>query len=129
MNKKFRSSLAVLLCVLLALSSLVLTASAAGAKKDYTIVSPYATVDWDSWTGYKGSLHTHSTLSDADTSLRDMIFGAYNQGFDFLAFSDHGVTGKAWNEDPVLRVFYTYQAILGLDRSPLTDDAPKANLN
>ncbi|MBR6361005.1 MAG: hypothetical protein IKS04_04355, partial [Clostridia bacterium] len=79
------------------------TAAPAAAKQDYTIDSPYKDVVWSgdgAWGAYKGNLHTHSFVSDAEVDYRDMILEYYNQGYDFLAMTDHGVTGKPWNEKP-----------------------------
>ena len=61
---------------------------AAFAKGGYRIVSPYEDVIWDgenAWGAYKGNLHTHSTVSDAEMDFNEMILEHYRQGFDFLA--------------------------------------------
>lgn len=95
------------------------------AKSDYTIVSPYEDVIWsgdNAWGAYKGSLHTHSTVSDAEVDYNDMIFEHYRQGYDFLAMTEHGVTGKAWNEEPVHLPLYLYQYITGHKTTKLTDE-------
>ncbi|MBQ7546866.1 MAG: hypothetical protein IJT41_07870 [Clostridia bacterium] len=114
--------LCMLLCAALMCGSLVIAASAAS---DYTIVSPYADVVWDgdnAWGAYKGNLHTHSTFSDAEMDLNEMILEHYNQGFDFLAMTDHGVTGTPWNVAPARLPLYWYQYILGYKQTPLTDE-------
>ncbi|MBQ7596290.1 MAG: hypothetical protein IJU45_06470 [Clostridia bacterium] len=95
------------------------------AKSDYTIVSPYEDVVWSgegAWGAYKGNLHTHSTVSDAEVDYNEMIIEHYNQGFDFLAMTDHGVTGKAWNEEPTHLPLYLYQYIVGNKTTKLTDE-------
>ncbi len=92
------------------------TAAPAAAKQDYTIDSPYKDVVWSgdgAWGAYKGNLHTHSFVSDAEVDYRDMILEYYNQGYDFLAMTDHGVTGKPWNEKPTEIPLYLYQRIIG----------------
>ncbi|MBQ8227932.1 MAG: hypothetical protein IJZ88_02860 [Clostridia bacterium] len=91
-------------------------------EKDYTIVSPYADVEWGVTNEYKGNLHTHSTYSDANESLVDTILEHYEQGFDFVAMTDHGVTGVAWNKKPYMRLLYSYQPLLGYKRDCFTDD-------
>ena len=114
--------LCMLLCAALMCGSLVIAASAAS---DYTIVSPYADVVWDgdnAWGAYKGNLHTHSTFSDAEMDLNEMILEHYNQGFDFLAMTDHGVTGTPWNVAPARLPLYWYQYLLGYKQTPLTDE-------
>lgn len=95
------------------------------AASDYRIVSPYAEVVWDgdgAWGAYKGNLHTHSTFSDAEMDLNEMILDHYEQGFDFLAMTDHGVTGTPWNEAPARLPLYWYQYLLGYKQTPLTDE-------
>ena len=112
----------ILLCALLILSVVSVPAFAA---EDYVIRSPYEDVVWsgeNAWKAYKGNLHTHSTVSDADTDLREMILDHYEQGFDFLAMTDHGVTGKAWNEEPTHLPLYLYQYIIGKKTTKLTDE-------
>lgn len=115
-----------ILSVLLALSLTVLSFSfCVSAEGDYTIVSPYEDVIWDgenAWGAYKGNLHTHSTASDANENLNTMIMEHYEQGFDFLAMTDHGVTGVEWNKKPYQRILYSYQMIIGNAVTPLTDE-------
>ena len=101
MSRKFLKVLSVVLCFAL-LSSFAVMASAEGTA-DYTIVNPYEDVIWEgenAWTGYKGSLHTHSTYSDATVTLKEMVMEYYNQGFGFLGMADHSVTGVEWNQAP-----------------------------
>ena len=114
-----------LFCVLFCITALFVWASPAYAASDYRIVSPYEQVIWDgddAWGAYKGNLHTHSTVSDAEMDLNEMILEHYKQGFDFLAMTDHGVTGKAWNEEPTHLPLYTYQYLAGRKTTPLTDE-------
>ena len=85
------------LCVILCFSVLIITAS---AENNYTIISPYSNVIWEgdnAWGAYKGTLHSHSTYSDADVDLATMVKEYYNQDYDFLANTDHGITGVDWN--------------------------------
>ncbi|MBQ3136831.1 MAG: hypothetical protein IJB74_05035 [Clostridia bacterium] len=85
----------------------------AGEEKEYTIISPYKDVIWEgenAWGAYKGTLHSHSTYSDADESLDVMVKEYYEQDYDFLANSDHGVTGTPWNEKQPFVPLYFYQA-------------------
>jgi len=67
-------------------------------KTKYTIVNPYASVDWDTWGVYKANLHTHSTNSDAEIPMADMVEAYYAKGYDILAMTDHGVIGYGWNK-------------------------------
>ena len=114
-----------ILCLLLCITGMLSWSVVAHAAADYTIVSPYAQVVWegdDAWNAYKGNLHTHSTFSDAEMDLNEMILEHYNQGFDFLAMTDHGVTGTPWNKAPVRLPLYWYQYLLGYKQTPLTDE-------
>ncbi len=91
----------------------------------YTIVSPYDEVVWEgdnAWGAYKGTLHTHTTYSDAELDLPIMIKGYYNRGFDFVANADHGVTGVEWNKEPARPILYLYQYLLGNKVNHLTDE-------
>lgn len=117
-----KKAISILLSALLILSVMAVPAFAAG---DYVINSPYEDVIWSgdgAWGAYKGNLHTHSTVSDADWDYRDTIIEHYNQGFDFIAMTDHGVTGKAWNEEPTHLPLYLYQYIAGNKTTKLTDE-------
>ncbi len=94
-------------------------------SNSYTIVSPYDKVVWEgdnAWGAYKGTLHTHTTYSDADLDLPTMIKGYYNRGFDFVANADHGVTGVEWNKEPARPLLYMYQYIIGNKVGHLTDE-------
>ena len=103
-TKKFIS----VICVVALLAGVLSTGVyAASADKDYTIISPYANVDW-SWNQYKADLHTHTTASDGRSTLKDMIETNYDYGFDIYAVSDHGLTSYSWTEQqviPALKVF------------------------
>ena len=120
--KKSIKVLSLILSVLM-LAQLSITVFAADAQ--YTIVSPYDKVVWegdDAWGAYKGTLHTHTTYSDAELDLPIMIKGYYNRGFDFVANADHGVTGVEWNKEPARLPLYLYQYVLGNKVNHLTDE-------
>ena len=113
--------ISLLLCVCLLGAVCIFTASAS----DYTIISPYSEVIWEgdgAWGAYKGTLHSHSTYSDADIDLATMIKEYYNQDYDFLANSDHGVTGVEWNRKQPTVALYLYQKLLGNKVAHLTDE-------
>ncbi len=118
-----KKALSIVLCALMLIPFGIMGAGA--AQSDYTIVSPYADVVWDgenAWGAYKGSLHSHTTYSDADVDLPTMVKGYYNRGYDFLANADHGVTGVEWNKEPAKVLLYTYQKLLGNTVECLTDE-------
>ncbi len=110
------------ICVLAMLAGVISTvAYAADAGKDYTIVNPYADVDW-SWEQYKTDLHTHTNASDGDDTLKDMLEVNYDYGFDIYAVSDHGTVNYSWtNQQPsaALKLFCAvkegYSDIVDLD--------------
>lgn len=118
--------ISILLAAILMLSVFALPSYAAD---NYVIVSPYEDVVWSgdgAWGAYKGNLHTHSTVSDADTDFNEMIIDHYNQGYDFLAMTDHAITGRAWNVEPKHIPLYLYQYIIGNKTTKLTDEEYEA---
>ncbi|MBO5396800.1 MAG: hypothetical protein J6A97_07945 [Clostridia bacterium] len=122
--KNFRKVLAIVLSVLCVIQLGILSVSAADTA-DYTINSPYENVIWEgdgAWGAYKGTLHSHSTFSDANYDLATMVKEYYAQGFDFLANADHGVTGVEWNKKPDYPFLYNYQFIIGQKQTVLTDE-------
>ncbi len=112
----------------LLLSALLIASTGAvafAAEADYTIDSPYEDVIWEgegAWGAYKGTLHSHTTYSDADVDLATMVKAYYEKGFDFLGNADHGVTGVEWNRAPKYPILYNYQYILGNKMTTLTDE-------
>ena len=122
--KNFRKILAVIISALMLMQIGILSASAADTA-DYTINSPYENVIWEgdeAWGAYKGSLHSHSTFSDANYDLATMVKEYYAQDYDFLANADHGVTGVEWNRRPEYPFLYNYQFIIGNKQTVLTDE-------
>lgn len=121
--KKTKKLFCALLCMIL-LMQLTLCCSFA-ANNDYKIVSPYENVVWsgdNAWGAYKGTIHTHTSYSDAGESLSTMIKEYYNQDYDFVANADHGITGVEWNKEPEKQVLYSYQPLIGNEFEHLTDD-------
>lgn len=121
--KNIRKALCIALSVLMLIPAFA--AAAGAAEADYVINSPYEDVIWegdDAWGAYKGTLHSHSTYSDADVDLATMVKAYYAKGFDFLANADHGVTGVEWNKKPQYPILYNYQYILGNKLTTLTDE-------
>lgn len=118
--------ISVFLCVCI-LGSFSVFVSAADV--DYTITNPYESVTQylgNPENHYKTNIHTHSTISDADVDYADMIKEYYAQGFDILAFADHGVIGRNWNEEPQHLPIFLYQYILGNTVTKLTDEEYEA---
>ena len=105
---KMTKKVLAIICVVALLAGVLSTVGyAAKADRDFTIVNPYADVDW-SWDQYKSDLHTHTTASDGRDTLKDMLEINYKYGFDVYATSDHGLTSYSWTEQqviPALKVF------------------------
>lgn len=80
---------------------------------DFTIDSPYASVNWETYGQYKADFHAHSNESDGSPQPADTIEEHYKKGFDILALTDHNVTNTTWNrkDDPT-----------GKGRTYLTDE-------
>ncbi len=118
--------ISILLCVTLCfIPCLAVTGFAAEISNDYVVVSPYEDVIWEgenAWGAYKGSLHSHTTYSDGNVDLATMVKEHYNRDYDFLANSDHGVTGVEWNRAPKKVLLYSYQKLLGYPVGYLTDE-------
>lgn len=74
---------------------------------------------------YKTNLHTHSTYSDANDTMTDMIKGFYDNDFDIVAFAEHGILGKPWNEKPTHIPFFNFQYLWHGKRSYLTEEQYK----
>ncbi len=129
--KKTKKILSILLSAIL-IMQLGSVCLASAATADYKIVSPYEDVVWsgeNAWGAYKGSLHSHTTYSDADDTLPVMVNEAYDQGYDFLAISDHGITGVDWDKDPEKQILYTYQLIIDNPFEHLTTEEYEAIKN
>ncbi len=60
---------------------------------------------------YKTNLHTHSTYSDANNTMTEMIEGFYDNDFDILAFAEHGIVGKEWDKEPTRIPLYLFQLL------------------
>ena len=72
---------------------------------DFTIDSPYASVDWDTYGQYKADFHAHSNESDGSPQPYETIEEHYKKGYDILALTDHNVCNTTWNrkDDPTGR--------------------------
>ncbi len=81
------------------LIAVTLVPAFAADEVNYTLVSPYESVDWDSWEYYKANLHTHTTFSDGEFTLPEMVEKYYDLGYDILAITDHGVVSPGWTAE------------------------------
>lgn len=130
--KKTKKAIALLLSLILCMSLGTVSLVAEAEGTDFTIINPYEDVIWqgdNAWGAYKGSLHSHSTYSDADVTLETMVKEAYRQDYDFLTVSDHGITGVDWDKAPFMHPLYLYQPVLGNTFKHLTTEDYQAIKN
>lgn len=109
---KSKKLLAVVIVVVMLTSVMAPVYAVAGASK-YTITSPYATVDWDTWGAYKTQLHTHTTYSDSTLTLSETVERYYDLDFDILAITDHGVHGTDWTKRAKMCNLIGYYGLYG----------------
>lgn len=103
---KMKKLLSVICVVALLMGALSCVALAASVGVEYTITNPYEDVDW-SWKQYKTDLHSHTSATDGNNTLKEMVEEHYKYGYDILAISDHGTTSYSWTEEcvvPALKV-------------------------
>lgn len=95
------------------------------------ITNPYESVSGligNNENHYKTNLHTHSTYSDANDTMTKMIEGFYDNDFDILAMTEHGIYGKEWDQDPSIIPLYTFQNLWHGKRVHPTTEQYKAIL-
>lgn len=91
----------------------------------YKITNPYEEINNlipQNEQHYKTNLHTHTTYSDANNTLADMVFAFYDQDFDIVAFTDHGILGKPWDQKPTTIPLYLFQLLWHGKRKHLTTE-------
>lgn len=108
--KKTRKLISVICVVAILVGTLSTVGLAANKKVNYTIINPYEDVDW-SWDKYKADLHSHTTASDGDSTLKEMLEVNYDYGFDIYAVSDHGTTSYSWTHQEVIPAVKVFLAI------------------
>ena len=110
--------LCVLLCAALLCGSAAVPAfGGSDAGVDYTVVNPYADVDWDAVRQYKTALHTHTNASDGDITLRQSLETHALQGFDLVATTDHGINNGGWKSADESDYKFIHTALKTLGRS------------
>lgn len=117
-----KKAISVLCVVALLCGALSCISLAADEGYDYKIANPYDGVDW-SWKQYKTDLHSHTTASDGNDNLKDMLEKQYSYGFDDVAVTDHGTVSYSWTEQKIvepLKVFLSAKrpgAVVPLDEN------------
>lgn len=122
MNKSyFKKSLSILLSAALLL--LLVPFAASAAETGYTIVNPYAAVNWSTTGQYKANLHTHSNVSDG-SDFTAMVERHYELGYDILAMTDHATVDRSWTQLNVNSwiTFAMNIGTFGADLTPLTEE-------
>jgi len=114
--KKSNRIVALILATIMAFSGCIV--ASAQEDVDYTINNPYGTVDFDSWGQYKADLHCHTTASDGDADMNEMIEEHYAQGYDALALTDHGIVSQNWTS-VYSRNYYKIVSLIS-NKKPLT---------
>ena len=95
--KMLKKIVSILLCAALICGAAAIAAAAKQVQgPDYTIINPYADVQWDKAAQYKTALHTHTNASDGSISLRESLETHVLQGFDLVATTDHGISNGSW---------------------------------
>lgn len=107
---------ALILATVMAFSGCIV--ASAQEDVDYTINNPYSTVDFDNWGQYKTDLHCHTTASDGDADMDEMIEEHYAQGYDALALTDHGIVSQNWTS-VYSRNYYKIVSLIS-NKKPLT---------
>ncbi|MBQ7541711.1 MAG: hypothetical protein IJT44_05415 [Clostridia bacterium] len=96
--KRMKKILCAALCAALLTGSVGAFTADAGTDTDYTILNPYADVDWNAAAQYKTALHTHTNASDGSITLRESLETHVLQGFDIVATTDHGIDNGGWEK-------------------------------
>lgn len=100
--------------------------------REFKIINPYSNVNElirNEDNHYKTNLHTHSTYSDANNTMVEMIEGFYDNDFDILAFAEHGILGKEWDKEPTIIPLFLFQNLWHGKRQHPTTQQYKNILN
>lgn len=136
--KKIFKVLALTLCAALVLTGATTAfagtetpADVPAADIDYKINSTYENVDFGEVNYYKGDLHSHTTLSDGNNPLPDMVERHYELGFDILAITDHGTAFYGYTDADYTRVMKVFGLIKNgiIDGTLLSQNGTAANGN
>lgn len=92
-----RKSLLTCSCLILGLSICASAAENFEHNKEYQIMNPYESVDWDTYKQFKACLHMHTNEFDGKHSPKEMIEDCYSKGYDIAAITDHNITNSTWD--------------------------------
>jgi len=102
-NTTKRRTVSMLMTVIMVISMFtgaisIATAATAGQTENITITSPYANVNWATYSQYKADFHAHSTNSDGANTVEQMVEDHYAKGFDIFTVTDHSVLTPNWDK-------------------------------
>lgn len=92
--KSFKKITAVMLAFVMILTSAAM--ASASNDVDYEITNPYENVNFLTFDQLKADLHSHTTFSDGNNPLPDMVERHYELGFDIYARTDHGTVSNGY---------------------------------
>lgn len=108
--KKLKTVLSLILACAMCVP-FVFAAFASEENGSYTITNPYSGIDWENIGTYKTALHTHTTASDGDYTLKEMLERHAQADFDIVAVTDHGTVNYGWGEENVNDFIYKVMSI------------------
>ena len=73
MKKNFKRVLSAALVIVMLFTAFPAAFAFGSKETDYTIISPYEQVDWNTWKTYKANLHAHCDASDARRDGRGIL--------------------------------------------------------
>lgn len=116
--KNVKTILAIALSVLMCLP-FALSAAAAEEDGSYVITDPYESINWETVTGYKTALHTHTNASDGDDTLFASIERHVEAGYDIVATTDHGTVNYSWAEPNPNKLIHGVLSLVGKSEGEL----------
>ncbi len=122
--KKLLKALSVALVFCLTVLPVSALAGVSLEGTEYVIDSPYESVDFGSFKGYKTQLHCHTNASDGYLTVKEVVQKSYDLGYDAVAITDHGTLNKGWNNEPDLVPLIR---LVKYERTELADIIPYTN--
>ena len=81
---------------------LFLASIATAVFAQYKVINnPYeSVVDWETYGKYKAAFHVHTTYSDGNSTVKDMLMAHYDRDFSIVTITDHGRFNESWDKEP-----------------------------
>lgn len=93
----FCTNLLVYSCLIFGFANCANATENSIGTKEYKIINPYESVDWNSFGQFKACLHMHTNEFDGKYSPKEMIEDCYINGYDVAAITDHNITNSTWD--------------------------------